>query len=258
MHNTVRKILLSLLLCIIMVSSVKAENVYAYEAFISENGYQVIIEDNADLLSYEEEEQLANKMQDITRYGNVAFITNEEWCSSTSWFAEDTYRRLFGTDSGTVFVIDMYNREIYIFSDGKIYDTITVAYANIITDNTYKFATKEKYYKCAEEVFDEIYTLLSGHRIAQPMKYISNILIAVIVAFIINYFIIKLSLSNQKVNKRSVMEGMSYYCNIQNVQKNFTHQTRVYDPPSSSSSGGSHSSGGGGGHSSGGGGGHRF
>lgn len=256
MHNTVRKILLSLLLCIIMVSSVKAENVYAYEAFISENGYQVIIEDNADLLSYEEEEQLANKMQDITKYGNVAFITNEEWCSSTSSFAENAYRRLFGTDSGTVFVIDMYNRNIWIFSDGKIYDTITVSYANIITDNTYKFATKEKYYECADEVFDEIYTLLSGHRIAQPMKYISNILIAVIVAFIINYFIIKLSLSNQKVNKKAVMAGMSYYCDIKNIQKYFTHQTKVYDPPSSSSSG-SHG-GGGGGHSSGGGGGHSF
>lgn len=252
MHSTLKKILL--LLCMITVLSVKTENAYAYEAFVSEEGYQVIIEDNADLLSDEEEEQLSYKMKDITGYGNVAFITNTESCSSTSDFAENEYRSLFGSDSGTVFVIDMYNRNIWIFSDGNIYDTITVDYANIITDNTYTFATDEEYYECAVEVFDEIYTLLSGHKIAQPMKYISNILIAIIMAFIINYFVVKSSISNKGVSKSDILSGMFHYCYIQDVQKNFTHQTKVYDPQSSGSSdggggGGSGGGGGGGGHS---------
>ena len=254
MHK-MRKIILTILLCMLAVLFAEAD-AYADVNLMGNNGYDVIIEDNADLLDDEEEEKLAQKMFDITKYGNVAFVSNEEYCSSTSYFAETAYRRLFGTDSGTIFVIDMYNREIYIFSDGKIYDTITVSYANTITDNTYKFATKAKYYECAEEVFDEIYTLLGGHRIAQPMKYISNILIAIIVAFIINYFIVKSSLSNSRVNRNKLMSGMAHYCSIQNVQKYFSYQTKVFDPPSSSGhSGGGHS---GGGHRSGGGGGHRF
>lgn len=255
MHK-MRKVILTILSCMLAVLFVDAD-VYADVNLTGNNGYDVVIEDNADLLDDEEEEKLAQKMFDITKYGNVAFVSNEQYCSSTSYFAETAYRRLFGTDSGTIFVIDMCNREIYIFSDGKIYNTITVSYANTITDNTYKFATKEKYYECAEEVFDEIYTLLDGHKIAQPMKYISNILIAIIVAFIINYFIVKSSLSNSQVSRRKLMSGMAHYCNIQNVQKNFSHQTKIYDPPSSSSSG--HRGGGrSGGGRSGGGGGHRF
>lgn len=255
MHK-MRKVLLAILSCMTVLLLVNTD-VYADVNLTGDNGYEVIIEDNADLLSYDEEEELAQKMLDITKYGNVAFVSNEEYCSSTSSFARNAYRRLFGTRSGTIFVIDMYNREIYIFSDGKIYNTITVAYANTITDNTYKFATNKKYYECAEEVFDEIYTLLSGHRIAQPMKYISNLLIAVIVAFIINYFVVKSSLSDSKVKRNKLMSGMAYYCNVENVYKNFLYQTKVYNPPSSSSSGhgGGHS---GGGHHSGGGGGHRF
>lgn len=253
MHK-MRKIILAILSCMMLVLSVN-EDIYADVYLTGENGYEIIIADNADLLSDEEEDKLAEKMMDITKYGNVAFVSNEEYCSSTSWFTESAYRSLFGTESGTIFVIDMYNREIYIFSDGKIYNTITVSYAHTITDNTYKLATKGKYYECAEEAFDEIYTLLSGHKIAQPMKYISNILIALIVAFIINYFIVKSSISNVKASKYALMSGMAHYCNITNVKTNFIRQTKVYDPPSSSGGGGHH--GGGGGHS-GGGGGHRF
>lgn len=254
-----RKILLAVFSCIMILLSVNVDT-YADVLIIGDNGHKVIIKDNANLLNDDEEDKLAQKMLDITKYGNVAFVSNDEYCSSTSSFAENAYRKLFGIRDGTIFVIDMYNREIYIFSDGKIYNTITVAYAHTITDNTYKFAKNGKYYECAEEAFDEIYTLLSGHRIARPMKYISNVLIAVIVAFIINYFVVKSSLSGSKANRKRIMSSMNYHCNVENVSMNFLYQTKVYIPPSSSSSGhsgGGHRSGGGGGHRSSGGGGHR-
>ncbi|MDE6202314.1 MAG: TPM domain-containing protein, partial [Lachnospiraceae bacterium] len=90
-----------------------------------ETGYQIIIEDDADLLSEEEETQLAAKMQEITAYGNAAFKSVSYNNYSASYFAGLYYHEIFLSESGTLFLIDMDNREIYIFSDGAIYKPVT-------------------------------------------------------------------------------------------------------------------------------------
>ena len=92
-----------------------------------ETGYQVIVEDDAELLSAEEAAWLALEMQEITAYGNASFKSISHNTYSTSQFAKDYYYENFHQESGTLFLIDMYNREIYIFSDGAVYRTITTA-----------------------------------------------------------------------------------------------------------------------------------
>ena len=88
----------------------------------AETGYCVIVEDDADLLSDDEETLLASQMQAITSYGNAVFKSISYNNYSASWFAEDYYHSLLGTgSSGTLFLIDMDNRELYIFSDGAVY-----------------------------------------------------------------------------------------------------------------------------------------
>lgn len=226
-----------------------------------ETGYLVILEDDADLLSDVEESQLALEMQKITAYGNVAFKSISYNDYSTSYFASDYYHETFRKESGTLFLIDMDNREIYIFSDGAIYKTITVSYADTITDNVYRYASDGDYYGCASKAFRQIYSLLSGQKIAQPMKYISNALLALILAALINYFLARLLSATSKPGTDKVLNSISTNFAFANPRMTRTRQTKVYSPPSSSSGGGgSHSSGGGGGrsHSSGGGGGHRF
>ena len=79
---------------------------------------------------------------------------------------------------GTVFLIDMSQRYIYIFSDGNNYKMITRAKSETITDNVYKYAVKEQYYQCAEKAYNQMYTVLEGGKIAEPMKYISNTLLS--------------------------------------------------------------------------------
>ncbi len=224
--------------------------VYANE----ENGYEVIIDDEADLLSPIEEKKLLKTMKKITKWGNAAFKSiDSNPYDSTSQYAYEYYHEQFYNDSGTLFLIDMDERNIWIFSDGTIYKTITESYADTITDNVYKLASAQDYYGCSNKAFSQIYTLLSGHKIAQPMKYISNAFLSIILALIINYFIVKVTSSAHKATAGQVLRNMVCHCNVQERGIKFTHQTRTYSPKSSGGSGG----GGGGGHS-GGGGGHSF
>ena len=222
--------------------------------------YRVVIEDDADLLSESEENMLYMKMENILPYGNVAFVTTEQY-TDTADFARNTYRRLFGTDSGILFVIDMGRRNIWFFSDGRIYRTVNKAYANTIADNVFMYARNGDYYDCAFYAFDQVQTLLEGGKIAQPMKYISNAMIAVVSAVLINFFILSLERKNDRQFVDHAKELTSAVVISIGKQKLSTKKSiHVEVSSDSGSSGGGGYSGGGssGGGSSGGGGGHSF
>ena len=119
-----------------------AETVYRN----TETGYRVVIEDDADLLTVEEESSLAEKMQAITAWGNAAFKSIDDNPSSTIRYIENYYKEQFGQDSGTVFLIDMDNRNIWLKNNGKISKVITDSYSDTITDNTYRHASRGDYY----------------------------------------------------------------------------------------------------------------
>lgn len=231
-----------------------------------DTGYQVVVSDDAGLFLETERYDLAEQMQKITEYGNVALITIDENSSSAQSYAASCYRELFGTDSGTLFLIDMDNRMLWIHSDGAVYETITKDYADTITDNVYTYASYEDYYQCAMEVFGQIDSLLDGQRIAQPMKYISNLFLALILALLINFGVVKYFTGLKKFGNAQMLDSIQKSFEATPISVQYTHETKIYSPVSSDSGGGSSSSGGsgggGGGHSgggsSGGGGGHRF
>jgi len=218
-----------------------------------ETGYTVVLEDDADLLYERQRSALVDDMKPITDYGDVAFKSIDSNYQTTRDYADDYYHSQFGYGNGTLFLIDMDNREIYIFSDGDLYKTITKGVANTITDNVYSYASKADYYTCAATAYRQMYAKLSGQRIAQPMKYLSNAFLALILALLINYLFVKGFSKAKKPTNSQLLDSIYTRCDIQNPRAVFVHQTKVYDPPSSGSSGG----GGGGGHS-GGGGGHSF
>ena len=150
-------------------------------------------------------------------------------------------------------------REIRIHSDGKVYRTITNAKANTITDNIYRYATREEYYLCAEHAFEEILSVLKGQRIAQPMKYLSNALLALILSVLLNFSWLKARAKKLKP-KRAVVLAVSGMAAVAAACKaeRFIRQTKVYHSSSSGGGGGGRGGGGGGGGHSGGGGGHWF
>lgn len=224
-----------------------------YEA--PETGYQVVIEDDAGLLDEEQKESLSEVMKGITAYGNVAFKTIDSNSDTAAAFAKSYCYRMFGNDSGTVFLVDMDNRKLWIHSDGAINKVITASYANTITDNVYTYATDGDYYGCAAGIFSQELTLLEGYRIAQPMKYISNALLAVVIALMFNYFWMRSASKPKSAGDRELFESLIVHQELSNAKAVKTHTTKTYSPIESSSGGSSGGGGGGGGGFSGGGGG---
>ena len=219
------------------------------------NGYKIIIEDEANLLSNEEIEKLKDKMSSLTKYGHAAFVTTDNNLVSTEMFAKDYYGRNFNEENGTVVVIDMSNRMIYIASNGYNKTIITNGKSDIITDNSYQYATNKQYYECAYKMFDQIYTLLDGGKILEPMRHVSNIFVAILSAFFINFMIVISATKIKKEKDSEILKNCNISCTASDISGVKTGTRRVYNPPSSSSGGGG---GGGGGGSSCSGGGHSF
>lgn len=248
------------LLCVIMFWSMSFF-VYA-KSFYKDSitGYEVIIDDKANLLDNEEKQQLAKEMREILPYGNVGFVTllQNEY-SSTKECVKQIYWEYFGSASGTIFMIDMDYRNIWIYSDGEIYKMLTNDNANLITDNIYVYAVNEEYYRCAKEAFFEILSVLKGERISKPMKYISNLCLALVSAFIINYLVIMAYSKSRKPSDSQIYDSISTQFHFDQPKVKLLRKTKHYSPQheKSDDAGGNSSSGSRGG-SFGGGGGHSF
>ena len=229
---------------------------------------QIIIDDEEDLLTDAEENMLRIKMAEISKYGGVAFVTTSQY-SDTSKYAKNLYRSYFGTSSGFLFLIDMGRKNIWIYSDGAIYRTINKAYANTITDNVYRYASRGEYYECAWNVFDQAETLLEGGRISMPMKHISNLLIASVCALLLNFILLLFQRKTGYAPVKEAAAAMTTATAVSIMSKRKTKSKRHLHVESDGGSGGGSSGGGGGGGggggssgggggSSGGGGGHSF
>jgi len=237
--------------------------------------YSAYVIDNADLLTYEEEEMLKNDMAPILQYGGVAFVSNSEaYAGDADSLAKRYCYELFNKESGTVFLIDMFNRRIQIYSTGKIYNTINKTWANSITDNIYTYATDGDYYGCAKACFNQMTTILEGGKVSVPMKYVSNLFFAfgfsLIIVFLLTY--VQRAKNYGREVKQDTGRRNAIYKDkgdaavnargfrsphVALLSKTMTKEVKTLHSEGGSG-GGSSGGGGGGGGSSGGGGGHGF
>ena len=203
-------------------------------------GYSVIIEDDANLLTENEKKDLKNVMIDLTEYGNILFKTIDENNSySTAGFAENYYINTCGNQNGTVFVIDMDYRKIYIYSRGNSFNVITTAKAETITDNTYKYASRKEYYECARETYMQIYSVFRGEKIAEPMKYISNSLISIMLALLINFLIFVFAAKTKKAKEKELIKECGGFFEHTTPEVVHTGTHREYSPISDGDGGSS-------------------
>lgn len=221
--------------------------------------YSAYIDDSEDLLSDREEQQLVQSMKPITNYGGVAFVSCAPHGQSTSSYARERYRDYFGSDSGMLFMVDMADRNIWIHCNGEIYKVVTKSYANTITDNIYIYATRGDYYGCAAAAYDQAFTLLEGGKVARPMKHVTNALMAIIIALIMNYLLVLGQNRQPRAADVEVFAAVAAGVAAAGAGK-VLMSTKKRKIESSSGGGGGFSGGGGGGGFSGGGGGggHHF
>lgn len=234
---------------------------------IGENGYRAIVEDNADLFTDSEEAKLLSQLKELTKYGNMGILTNTSYNSDAASYARSQYISMFGETNGALFLIDMYNRRLQIFSGEDVFKTLSTAKTNEITDLVYKYASDGDYYKTAEETIRLMGISLDGGRVVAPMRYATNALFALGLVLIINFIIIMIQ--RKRSTKMNVMMNALVYNSkaarssaVQSVRTVMTKQTKRKHVESTGgggfSGGGGGFSGGGGGGFSGGGGGHSF
>lgn len=222
-------------------------------------GYIACIEDAADILTDSEEEELYAVMLDGTEYGNMVFIsTDDAEGHESKAYIERIYQsdsRFKGTNA-VIYMIDMDNRMLWITGYGDNKKLVTADYANLITDNVYKYAKSGDYAACAVAGFQQINQRLAGRRVSGALRGVGNLCIAVIIAEILCFVIAYMSSASRKAGDDEILDNIEMITDIRNPGITHTGTRRIYDPPakSSGSSGGS----GGGGGSSGGGGGHGF
>jgi len=229
-----------MILCTAFSVSAKAEGDYGY-----------LIDDGADLLTDAEENELYDAMLPICEYGNVMFVTTDyDPYGTVEDFADAYYHDVIGTDSGMLFVIDMDKRKICIFCDGYVYQVINKNKANTITDNVYGYASDGDYLGCASEAYRQAATLLSGGRISEPMRYITSVLVAIMIALVLNFMIVLSASKAKAVSLNEVKSSSTGSFNARGAVSRLVDTIRIYSPQSKGNGG---SGGGGGGHSGGGG-----
>lgn len=259
--NNIKKMFISVLLFFLLFPFVKAieGDEVKYNYINQQTNYTAKIEDDASLLTESEKDKVFEEIKPLTQFGHIAFKTiNTNSYYSTENYVRTYYHENYGVASGTVFIIDMAKREIYVFSDGNNYNIITSSKAYSITDNVYKYATNADYYNCASKAFKDINNLLVGEKINEPMRLICNVIISITLAFFIGFIIVFFKYKIKKTSNGEIIKKIKSDFKINQINAVQIGTHRVYNPPSDSSSGGSSGGGSSGGGSSGGGGGHSF
>ena len=156
-------------------------------------GYTLVFHDEAGLVDTAEQEKVLEAMRPILEYANVGFMTYPEGGSSqnSATKAQKWGDSTFGSGARfTVFIIDMTTRHLDIYASRPLSGTLTAAEENSIADNVYRYASRKDYAGCAEETFREIRNVLNGEKIATPMKYASNVMLALIMAMLTAFLLI--------------------------------------------------------------------
>lgn len=220
----------------------------------SSTGFQALICDEANLIPENESSALSAAMQPLTKYENIAFVSTDDNYGTAEQYAQELCGELFGGDGrSSVLLIDMDNRDIYIYSGSEAVRTISESYAYTITDNTYRLASAGDYAGCAKEIFREMLTVFEGGKISQPMKHIGNIFAAFLIAVIANLCIALIYSHVGDARNLSTEKYMNYSGRARGMQ--YTHTTEETISSGGGGGGGGFSGGGGGGFSGGGGGG---
>lgn len=216
------------------------------------NKHVIYYRDSANLISGTDKNKIIEAMQPISLCGNVGFITTNTAAESGESYFNSEYYNQFGHESGVIFFIDMYDRNLCIWTNGEIGHTLTMSACTSITDNVYKYAVNGDYTQCSVTAFNQIYRKINNLSIPQPTKYICNALVAASLALLIVYLYIKSLNKHPLPSSSEWLNNIKYICNLDQVNATMTKREERMTGSGNSPGGGHY--GGGGGHYGGGGG----
>lgn len=212
------------------------------------------IQDDAELFTEDEQTAMLQEMQKITPFSPIVIYTttqdaegDEEQC------ARDFFDENLGKGAnGTVILIDMDLRKICIWSDGEALSVISESYATTITDNAYTLASDGDYEGCVMQMLTQIEAVWNGQDIAMPMKHICNALLALLLALLLNIFIMLHASAASKTTDKKLLDSVAHACEFADIRTTQTGTSKRHvdnsDDGSFAGSGGDGGSGGGGSH----------
>lgn len=236
---------------------------------VSAKNDNVYIVDDANLLSTEEYNRLEEYLDSLNpdlKYVAVTTSSGENGYNPDSRLEYYYTSKYSNYDDGIAFIIDMYDREIYMSGYGDMAKKLSSGDAYDITDNVYTYASDGDYYNCIYRAFYQANTEVNEGLIIRPMRIIVALLISIILGFLGTFIFAIVQRADMKPSIDS--SDLIFMAGASLVGSAAVYDSRRVRRQSSSSghSGGGFSgggggfSGGGGGHSGGGhsGGGHSF
>ncbi|MDO5156295.1 MAG: TPM domain-containing protein [Eubacteriales bacterium] len=188
-----------------------------------ENQYLVI--DEAGFLSEEEEQGIITRMQENVPDGNAIVLISSDASNRSSEedtirYAKSQYTLFCGYTDGVIFVIDMSTRFIEIVTMENYVDKLSNYKAASICDGVYKYASKEDYYGCCVNAWKMIgaetgVATTKGKNdgnvpvVTAPksMHVVTNILLALVIALILNFYFLKYLSKTPEANVEALAES---------------------------------------------------
>ena len=149
------------------------------------------------------------------------------------------YEKTFGWEDGAIFLVDMGDRLLLLQGHQNIDIMLTSSKCNSIMDNVYRYAGSQAYDRCVITVFDQAEAVVQEQHIAQPFKYITNIFLSVILAFLIGFIVLGITMAKPAPTRKEILNGLFSGCNITDRAVVLEKVDKLYSPISSGSSGGS-------------------
>ena len=196
--------------------------------------YKVLIDDKIGYFDENQKENLLEYMIPITDYGNVMLkITNGITLDDIETISYFTYYEVFENSSGVLLLFNSQGQDFYIYSTGNVKNKgITTTKSTIIIDNIRRLVKSGEYYDFAKEAFIEINDVLTGKGIAEPMRYITSILLALSLGFITTFvFVFKYS-NVETASREDILKNARIKFNIENVKVSEIGKHSVYVPES--------------------------
>ena len=228
----------------ILSCSVCADAAQEVQYTNNETGYKILVIDDANILTDDEEKKLLEDIVPVTAYGNAAVWTTYEYTGNEIEQARLKRKDLFVFDSACIFVINMNEdvRKLTIQCYGNINEFVTDSFARSITDNVKGYAKSKDYYFCCKTAFSQILAVCEKRHISEPLKISGYIVIS-----LMSGLIIAISWAFSRKQNPLIEAGLyeikepyeieGYFKSPVNAV--YVEQKVVYRPPASSYSGGS-------------------
>lgn len=207
--------------------------VHATTVYENENGYQAIIVDEDKVLSELQTSKLTDKMKPITEYGNVAVIIKTDYQYSAYTYPQEYILEQWGNESAIALAVDWKEKEFGYDSEGALRRYISDDKANTWRYEERKYLDTDDYYICLAGMLEKIYGALEEKQNTGSLSDIGLILVALIIAMLVMYFVVNRSMKKHVIVETDWLEGVTAEQDILDFHEHLLHETKKLVPGSS-------------------------